>query len=57
MHAARDNVHAEIVSGLIDAGAQLGARDQTGRTAYDYARDNAFLKDTEIPVRLREDLS
>ena len=44
-----------VVAALVDAGANLGARDKKGKTPWDYAEQNAALKNTDVFSRLNEE--
>ena len=44
----------EALSILIKAGAEVNARDKTGRKAIDYAKSNFHLKDTDVYWKLHD---
>ena len=54
MPAARNNSNPEVLTVLLDAGANAKAKDNEGKTALDYARENEKLKDTGA-LKLLED--
>jgi len=56
MWAAREN-HDQVITLLLEAGAEVDARCHVGKTAYDYARDNAYLLGTEAYRLLEEAVS
>ena len=45
--AALANANPSVIAALIEAGADPGARDDAGKTPFDYAKDNEALKGTE----------
>ncbi len=51
--AAIDGTASEVKAAL-SAGADPGARDDAGRTPFDYAKDNKALKGTEAYWLLNE---
>ncbi len=55
IHAASSEYsNPETVNALIDAGSNVKQRDNIGKTAVDYARDNPKLKGTDALKRLEE---
>ena len=54
MSAAARNKNPEVIAALLDAGADTKAKDSQGRTAFDYAQQNASLKDTDAYGKLEE---
>ncbi|HHW10842.1 MAG TPA: hypothetical protein GXX29_12820 [Firmicutes bacterium] len=54
MWAARLAKHPEAVEALLQAGADGAQRDETGRTAFDYAKENKFLAGTAAYEALRQ---
>ena len=44
-----------VVDALLAAGASPAARDKAGKTPWDYAQENAALKDTDVYWRLNEE--
>ena len=54
MWAAARNKNPEVIAALLDAGADTKAKDSQGRTAFDYAQQNASLKDTDAYGKLEE---
>ena len=55
--AAWFNTKPSVVAALLAVGADPAARDQTGKTPWDYARENAALEDTPPYWRLQEEAS
>lgn len=54
MHAVAETYNAPAVLMLIDAGADVGVRDDTFKTAQDYAKENTALKlEKDYPQILR----
>lgn len=51
---AEFNPNPEVITKLLKAGADPKAKDKDGRTAFDYAKDNAKLKGTEALKQLEE---
>ena len=51
---AADGGHTENVDALIDAGTDVNAKDNYGKMAVDYARENEKLKGTDLLKRLEE---
>jgi len=51
MHVASENTNSEIIKVLIDAGADVNAKNELGLTAKDYAKEN---KNPEIIKILSE---
>ncbi len=47
MYAARYTYNSEIITTLLDAGADGKARDEDGKTAFDLAKENEYLKGTD----------
>ncbi|MGO9309038.1 MAG: ankyrin repeat domain-containing protein [Spirochaetia bacterium] len=54
MYAAEFSTNPGTVEALLKAGADAMARDDEEKTALDYARDNAKLKDTDAYRQLQE---
>jgi len=54
MHAARYNSNPEMTSPLLKAGADAKAKDSSGQTALDYAKNNYSLKGTDALKQLEE---
>ena len=55
IHAtSSDDSNHETVNALIDAGSNVKHKDNSGRMALDYARDNPDLKGTDALKRLEE---
>ena len=54
MLAAGNNPNPEVLKALLEAGADAKAKNNEGKTAFDYARMNEKLKDTEA-LRLLEE--
>ena len=54
MIAAGNNPNPEVLKALLEAGADAKAKNNEGKTAFDYARMNEKLKDTEA-LRLLEE--
>ena len=52
--AAGKNDNPSVILALIEGGADPGARDDAGRTPFDYAKDNEVLKGTEAYWLLNE---
>ena len=50
----RDTNTPAVIKVLLAAGADASARDQEGKTPWDYAQDNEALKGTDAWWRLRE---
>ncbi len=50
--AAEHNKNPEIIEMLLDAGADGSIEDNRGNTAFDYAENNEYLKDTDVYWRL-----
>jgi ankyrin repeat protein len=48
MYAARYTTNSEIITMLLKAGASGKAKDINGKTAFDYAKENAKLKGTAV---------
>ena len=55
--AAWFNTKPSVVAALLAVGADAAARDDTGKTPWDYARENAALEDTPPYWRLQEEAS
>ena len=53
--AARDTNTPAVIKVLLAAGADASARDQEGKTPWDYAQDNEALRGTDAWWRLREE--
>ena len=53
--AARFSEKPGVVAALLAAGADPAARDEVGKTPWDYAERNAALKDTDSYWRLNEE--
>lgn len=47
--------NADVVNALINAGADINARDNDGKSAYDYARENDKLTGTQVLRRLKNE--
>jgi ankyrin repeat protein len=47
MDAARRNPNPEVISVLLKAGADVNTKDNEGKTALDYAKENEELKGTQ----------
>ncbi len=54
MAAAESNLDPVVVMMLLEAGADGRAKDNWGRTAFDYAQYNAFLKGSDAYQILQE---
>ena len=52
--AARQNPESSVIAALIEVGADPGARDEEGKTPFDYAQDNEALRGTDAYWRLNE---
>ncbi len=52
--AALDNKTPAVVKALMDAGANPTMRDKSGKTPWDYVKNNAALKGTEVYWLLNE---
>ena len=52
--AAAKSDSPAVVKALIDAGANIEPRDESGRTPWDFAQHNGALKGTDVYWRLRE---
>lgn len=52
--AAFCNKTPAVVSALLDAGGDVHARDGSNKTPFDYAKENAALKGTDVYWRLNE---
>ena len=48
------NPESSVIAALIEAGDDLGARDEAGKTPFDYAKDNEALRGTDAYWRLNE---
>ena len=53
--ATRFSKTPEVVTTLLDAGANPAAIDRKGRTPWDYAKQNAAIKGTDVYWRLNEE--
>ena len=51
---ARDNPDPSVIAALIEGGADPAARDDGGKTLFDYAKDNAALQGTAVYWRSNE---
>jgi len=49
MQAIFYNENPEVITVLLKAGADAGVKDRSGKSAFEYARDNAKLK-TQMPL-------
>ena len=54
MHVAADEGHAAAIGALLDAGADPGARDKNGKTAFDRIQNDSPLVGTEVYWRLND---
>ena len=54
MTAARNAINPEVLTVLIEAGADAKAKDKEGKTALDHARENEKLKDSGALKLLEE---
>jgi ankyrin repeat protein len=54
MWAAARNRSPEVIAALLDAGADAKVKDRQGRTAFDFAQQNASLKETDAYRKLEE---
>ena len=55
LHAAAANsVESDIVMALLDAGADPGLVDSSGRTAFDYIKENPYLEGSPAYWRLHD---
>ena len=52
--AAWKNPEPSVVATLIKGGADPNARDNDGKTPFDYAKDNEVLRGTDVYWRLNE---
>jgi len=52
--AAWHNENPSVITALIEGGADPGARDEWGKTPFDYAEDNEALRGTEAYWRLND---
>ena len=52
--AARFNNNPAVIIALLDAGADLSARNEEGKVPWDYAKENAALKDSDVYWRLHD---
>ena len=57
MFAAGNNPSPEVITVLVDAGADAKARDSDGKTAFDYAEKNEKLKGTKQYQDLKDALN
>ena len=48
MQAARKNQNPEVIKVLLDGGADGKIRCKNGKTAFDYAKGNEHLQNTEV---------
>ena len=54
MNAAARNRNSEIIIVLLKAGADAKVKDNKGKTAFEYAQNNAKLKGTDAYRQLEE---
>jgi ankyrin repeat protein len=54
MFAARYNSSPMVTTVLLKAGANPKTKDNTGKTAFDYAKGNVKLKGTDPYLQLQE---
>ena len=54
LHVAAANAAPSVVTALIEGGADPGARDEWGKTPFDYAEDNEALRGTDAYWRLND---
>ena len=52
--AAEFSLFPDVITALLDAGADAKAQDYKGRTAYDIAKDSQALKETKAFWRLND---
>ena len=52
--AAWQNPESSVIAALIEVGADPGARDEEGKTPFDYAKDNEALRGTDAYWWLNE---
>ena len=49
---ARNYLDPAIIAALIEAGADIDARDKAGKLPFDYAKDNKALQGTKVYRKL-----
>ena len=54
MWAAADNQNPDVINRLLKAGADAKAKDNQGKSAFDYAQDNAGLNGTYAERKLED---
>ncbi|MGM0601533.1 MAG: ankyrin repeat domain-containing protein [Candidatus Rifleibacteriota bacterium] len=54
MQAAAHNSEPKIITILVEAGADINARDKSGKTAFDYAKDNKHIKGSKAYKKLKD---
>jgi ankyrin repeat protein len=54
MIAARDTVNPEIIALLLDAGADGRIKSNDNHTAFDYANDNPYVRESDVYWRLNQ---
>ena len=46
--ATKFNNNPAVITALLDAGADLAVQDEEGKVPWDYAKENAALKDSDV---------
>jgi ankyrin repeat protein len=54
MYAARSNNNLEVINLLLNNGADGSLESNNGKTAFDHAKDNEYLKGTDAYWELNE---
>ena len=54
MIAARNNKNPEVIEALLKAGVDAKAKDEDGKTALDYAKDNKKIYKTKVYWKLND---
>jgi ankyrin repeat protein len=54
--SSQHNPNPEIIKALMKAGAEAKAQDHYGKTAYDYAKENEKLKNSDVVTLLENAL-